>query len=302
MDKQLLPEELVREHAEQTVKKAEKVWNIYHRGMLLFNELYDRLLGEVFYEGVYDFLENRGLKMDMMEDRFACFQKDMETFRKGSRQEEGSFSPWLFTRDKKEAACLEDHRQVLLLLDLLYLPAEYFEPFLKSPGVTEPENVYAHGYSSCDAYFIRYTCRDDGGLLSDPSPVGKTFTLTDHYGLKSVLTITKVRSFRYRTEPDYDAEYILAHPESFPSGIEYLAEGSIEGYTEVPRTNSTEIRVHVRRGQIEDISYYEYLKDCCAFREFPLWQPYIKERRAFEEKRKSIFVAAVKKLDQGTAK
>ena len=168
--------------------------------------------------------------------------------------------------------------------------------------MTAPENEWAHGYGPCAAYFIRYTCRDDGGLLSDLSPVGKTFTLTDHYGLKAVLTITKVRSFRYWKEPDYDAEYILSHPESFPVGIEYLAEGSIEGYTEVPRTNSTEIRVYVRRGKIEDISYYEYLKDYCAFCEFPLWQPYIKERRAFEEKRKSIFMDAVKKLDQGTAK
>ena len=296
MDLQHLSEEMIKAHAGLTLKKAERIWEYYRRGVVTTEELYGRLCDAVAHEGVYGLLKKSGLEMDLQKDRFECFRKDREAFQKGPEQEEGSFSPWLFTLDKKEAACPEDHRLVLLLLDLLHLPAGYFEPFQESPGVIVPENIYAHGFGPCTAYFINYTCRDDGGLLSDPSPAGKTFTLTDHYGLKAALTIRKVRSARYWKEPDYYGEYILYYPESFPSGIEYLARGSIEGYTEVPGTNDTEIRIDVKDGKIKSISYYEYIQDNRAFCAFPLWQPFFKERKAFGERRESIFKVAADQL------
>ena len=293
---QHLSQELVQENADLALKNAKRTWNWYRRGAVLPEELYSRLYKELVEKGVFDFLKERGLKMDLEEGRFECFLNDMEAFQKSLRQGGGSPSPWLFKELRKEAACPEDHRLVLLLLDLLHLPAEYFRPFRSSPGVVRPERVYVHGYGPCTAWYINYTCRDDGGLLSDPSPVGKTFTLTDHYGLEAALTITKVRSAHCRKEPDYDAEYILSHPESFPSGIEYLARGSIEGYTEVPRSSPTEIRICVRQGKIKSIDYYEYIKDNWAFCAFPIWQPFFKEEKAFGERSESIFKAAADEL------
>ena len=296
MGSQHLSQELVQEKAGLTFKNAERIWKRFRRGMILQEEMYSSLYGEIVVEGVFDFLKEGGLKMDLEEDRFECFLKDWEAFQKGLRQEGGIPSPWLFTEHGKEAACPEDYRLILLLLDRLHLPAEYFRPFRASPDAARPERVYVHGYGPCTAWYIDYTCRDDGGLLSDPSPVGKTFTLTDHYGLKAALTVTKVRSARYWKEPDYDAEYILSHPEAFPSGIEYLTVGAIEGYTEVPRTNDTDIRIWVEDGKIKSISYSEYILDNWAFCAFPLWQPFFKEQKAFGERLDSIFKAAADEL------
>lgn len=296
MGSQHLSQELVQEKAGLTLKNAERIWKRYCRGMMLPEEMYDSLYGEIVAEGVFGFLKERGLKMDLEEGRFECFLKDMEALQKGLRQGEGSPSPWLFTENGKEAACPENHRHVLLLLDQLHLPAEYFRPFRASPDAARPERVYVHGYGPCTAWCIDYTCRDDGGLLSESSPVGKTFTLTDHYGLKAALTVTKVRSAHYWKEPDYDAEYILSHPESFPSGIEYITVGSIEGYTEVPRTNDTEIRIFVEDRKIKSIRYSEYILDNWAFCAFPLWQPFFKEQKAFGERLESIFKAATDEL------
>ena len=101
MDKQHLSEELVREHAERTVKRAEKTWNSYHRGFLTQEDVYEDLHKEVLGEGVLDFLKESGLKMDLREDRFVCFQKDSEAFRKGAAQAECSPSPWLFSEQTK---------------------------------------------------------------------------------------------------------------------------------------------------------------------------------------------------------
>ena len=72
--------------------------------------------------------------------------------------------------------------------------------------------------------------------------------------------------------------------------------GSIEGYTEVPRTNDTDIRIWVEDGKIKSISYSEYILDNWAFCAFPLWQPFFKEQKAFGERLEGIFKAATDEL------
>ena len=73
MGSQHLSQELVQEKAGLTFKNAERIWKRFRRGMILQEEMYSSLYGEIVVEGVFDFLEEGGLKMDLKEDRFECF-------------------------------------------------------------------------------------------------------------------------------------------------------------------------------------------------------------------------------------
>ena len=77
---QHLSQELVQENADLALKNAKRTWNWYRRGAVLPEELYSRLYKELVEKGVFDFLKERGLKMDLEEGRFECFLNDMEAF------------------------------------------------------------------------------------------------------------------------------------------------------------------------------------------------------------------------------
>lgn len=61
---------------------------------------------------------------------------------------------------------------------------------------------------------------------------------------------------------------------------EFLAEGSIEGYTTQERHGSQEILVRLTSpDKINSLAYSEYSEDYNAFSDYPLWQEYLAEQR-----------------------
>ena len=56
---QHLSQELVQEKAGLTLKNAERIWKRYCRGMMLPEEMYESLYGEIVVEGLFGFLKER---------------------------------------------------------------------------------------------------------------------------------------------------------------------------------------------------------------------------------------------------
>lgn len=285
MKERHLSEASVREHAGEILKRAEREWKLRHMGCLTDEEWYLRTEKALIYAGVMEFLAENGLQPDLRGGRFIAFKRDQEAFHKGMGPVEWGASPWL-TVSPGEAAGPEDHCLTLQLMELLHLGADCFRPFETEAPC--PRNRESHAWHRCRACDLDFGCRDDGGLLSDPDPVGKTFILAGDYGLKAALTIREDKSGGDRS--DYDPEALAgdaANAAFCRNGI-LSAVGSIEGYTQDLRTEGPEVLIRISRGKVTGLSYYESPGDREAHRAFPLWQQYYKEMQTFCREREKI--------------
>lgn len=266
-----LSEERVREHMEAVLMHAEGRWIRYSRGFMTDGEWYEMMQDVLIRAGVISYLEKNGLYMDLDPEKglYDAFKAELEAFHKGAWTSQGSLSSWLFPIRGKEAADPEDHRLALFLTEGLHLRAECFMPFqTKAPA---PGNIEGHSWHDCRAFCLDFGCTDDGGLLTDPAPAGRTFTLTGRYGLKAVLTIK-----------ENQREGCGCLNAQFP------AEGSIEGYTADVRTGSPDVLIRASCGKVKYLFYYEFPEDWKAMRHFPLWKQYFEERQIFFEERHRI--------------
>ena len=146
-------------------------------------------------------------------------------------------------------------------------------------GIVAPIKHWTHTFNGAAAYVIGYDCIDDGGLLADDFPVGKTYELTSELGLKAVVTITEDRRKDDRNNMDYD--------EMMPMG-EYLAEGYIERHTPIKRDDPKVVIRTNGCGKITRLGIVETNRDVEAFWKYPLWKEYFDWTRNYQNNRDKI--------------
>lgn len=158
------------------------------------------------------------------------------------------------------------------MLDRFHIPPELFTPFPE--GLLDPDEELLHRYHSVDQMGVKFHCMDDGGLLADPDPVGKTFRLRNDLGLEAVLTIKEDRRNENRNGMDFD-ERIYVTPQGFYClKAEFLAEGYLEGYTAKERSCNPAFLIRTDGYKVDWLAWYENADDRRARQAFPLWQEF----------------------------
>ncbi len=121
--------------------------------------------------------------------------------------------------------------EVLQLVDAILIPICAYEPI--PPEIPEPVMDSIHVYANKSIYGIPFNCVDDGGLLSDSNPVGKSFDLTRNDGVKMHIMITE---FRPEGTPYKHRNFVFSE-----TSDHYLGIGTIDDYyfknTIPPREN-----------------------------------------------------------------
>ncbi len=214
--------------------------------MLTDNECWS-WMHSTFIEHFYDLLRNNGLRTNLNSKSWLRFLDDYALWSGNGTPCSLIEEPWLLDdnlddhyEDKfwlaairpargygatssafvfENEASIHDKSQFFKLMEAFRITTEYFEPLPE--GIIAPDKHWTHTYTGGCTYVIGYNCVDDGGLLAESDPVGKTYILNNDLGLKAVVTITEDRRKQDRGQMDYDDFY--------PMG-EYLSEGNIEGY------------------------------------------------------------------------
>ena len=121
--------------------------------------------------------------------------------------------------------------EVLQLVDAILIPICVYKHI--PPEIPEPVLDCIHVYANKSIFGIPFKCVDDGGLLSDSNPVGKSFHLMRNDGVKMHITITE---FRPKGTPYKHRNYVFSE-----TSDHYLGIGTIDDYyfknTTPPREN-----------------------------------------------------------------
>ena len=265
--KDALTDELIEAAAAKAYAEFERAGENYRAGLLGNVEFADKML-YAFVGGFWEPLRDSGLKLRIDCKNYPGFVKEYEAYRRGS--EPTGEASWLCHGE--HMASPGDRRRFFALMDKFELTPEFFAPI--PDGLPRPELTGIHAWNDVESCIIEFNCEDDGGLLGDPSPVGKTFTLTDGRGIRAFLTVKEDRRGTDRNGMDLDEQVYET-----PSGIlvlkaEFLAEGSIEGYTAEERTCDPSVLIRLRDGKVSSLSFYRNNDDIIAFNSFHLWKEY----------------------------
>ena len=276
MAQQRLTKELVDTAVTNYRHKTEKVANLYQRGMISEDEAC-RVVAHAFHDAFWALIKRSYLKLDLNTANYEQFQKEYQIFLTGSDLIEHTHVPWLFdTKSGPEDASEEDQRLVFLLMEQMHIPPSLFEPI--SDSVIKPNKIYCHTYRSASVISISFECIDDGGLLSDYKPLGKNFTLVNTLGLKAEVTIKEDRRKENRMGMDFDEMVFQTESGLYVEKAEFLAEGSIEGYTAKDRSGNRDILIRlISPDRIHSLAYWENEEDYAAYSHYSLWQEYLAE-------------------------
>ena len=274
MNQQRLTDELV----EATVNKIfadYHLWgNLYKRGINTKEESYQRMEISI-HESFWKLIRENNLKLCLSEANFPYFCKEFENHVKGDTSDNQDHISWLYdVAEEKCEASLNDQRLFFDLMEKLRLTSDYFEPL--------PENIPSfdvyqiHQYAFEGIYSTNFNCIDDGGLLEDETPIGKTFRIKNELGLNAVVTIEKK-----------DSKY---HETSTRTPVEFTATGYIEGYTAIERTCNPEITIWIGKDKRLPwhLTFWMNGNDSNARSQYPLWQEFLQCCNAKGEKQHSI--------------
>ena len=249
------------DNIEECYSQFRRICESWHRGYLTRETVEDEFR-KVFWKGFFHFIEDCGLLIQLKWTDWnngIRFADDYQMWKNGERPCSTRGSIWLADRGGRlrggkeygeEASC-SDKIQFFRLMEAFNMPPEYFQTFPEGtvcPDVLtgrEPQDLLI-GWKIWD---------DDGGLLSDSFQLGDTVTLTDHYGLKSFITIT---------------EHLASNEEKRSRRIseDYIGAGTIEGYT---TSRSRQIRIGILDGKIRYLHTTSDNEDRELFDSFPLW-------------------------------
>ena len=267
-----LSDELVESKTETIFKDfrriGEKYWGGYLTEETAFQEIVRRF-NDVFPK----LFSDNHLKLCLNDTNYPIFVKEYENYKTGSESKDESHIPWLFdVSDEQCEATESDQRKFFDLMTRFLVTPDYFEPY--PDDKSSPNVVPIHQYRDSGVYGIRFNCIDDGGLLADESPVGKTYTLMNDMGQEAVLTIKEDRRGIDRNDLDFDEIVTATEQGLIVVKAEFLAEGFIEGYTAREREQNAEVLIRLKdRGtKIYWLAYWQDSNDSKAFFEYPMWQ------------------------------
>ena len=277
--KQHLNDELVSKAIGRTFEEFERTGSKYRKGFMTREEC-RRLLLYSFQNGFWMVLRENGLVLQIDGSNFAPFASEFRAFRSGRPAEAPNHAAWLFDSGFGSAEASYADRMLFFRLAESYgLTDEFFSPL--PDHIVSPERELVHVWKYVTAYSILFRCIDDNGLFRDPSPAGKSFVLKNDLGLHAILTIKEDRRNTDCSGLDFDELVTETDKGIVVRKAEFLAYGSIEGYTSPDRSGDPDILIRIRNGKICRMAYYESPDDARVFAAFPLWQDYF---RAVSEK------------------
>lgn len=268
MPEKLSITEKFREVQANNNKELQALFDNYYSGLSSENEL--KFFVRKVFESFYSFLYENGIRTKFSVENRKDFLEDYEKWSHGESLDCTSTQPWLFHYSKDSGygcAASETEKAIHFeIMELCKLSLEYNEP-LPEDAVIPDIRIPKYGDGFVDDIV------DDGGLVCDKEPVGKTFVLTDKHGLKTKLLVERVGGDWL--EGEYD----------------YLGMGTIEGYTS---SNPVKIKIFLWQGKVVSLRVYISGYDArreheMAFRKFPLWQKFV----AWMDKNHLIYEAGV---------
>ena len=298
MSDQRLTEELVREKTREVFERYRRIARMWQRGILSTEAAVEEMLPG-FYGIFPKLLSDCGLVLRIKEDSYRQFAREYEAYRGGRFSEEfpekfpEEEDPWLRERGKEgRPASAEEKRLFFRLMERFHVEPEYYKPVAQNVPV--PDLVPIHQYQTAGVYGIHFRCVDDGGLLADSSPEGKTFALKNELGLTARLTIREDRRGKNRSGLDFDELVMETEQGSLVLLAEFLAEGEIEGYTAPVREGHREvlIRLGERGTKVRWLAFWQDPADAEAFGRYGLWQ----ESRVYARRREEIRDRILKRL------
>lgn len=271
---QRLTEELVTSSVDEAFEQFKRCGRLYKRGCLDYNSYYTKMFN-IILEYYFRFLSDIGLKNVSCPKSWERLLEDYALWSEGKEPDSTIGQPWLIdkrstdeARKSKEVskttnveieASIKDKSQFFKLMEKYHIPIDFYTPIPED--IIAPYLNWMHTYSDNSLYQIIFYCIDDGGLLEEENPVGKTYTLINKLGLKAVLTITEVRKIQKE-----DSRSLYG---------KYLSTGYVEGYTAIER-EYPEVGIEIDKdGSI--LAFHTYLdrKDMSVFNNYPLWQNYL---------------------------
>ena len=234
----------------------------YKKGCMIRDDLVSRFNSE-FHETFYNYLDSKRLVLRFNEKRWERFIADYSLWKKNEKPSAQAGEPWLLYYEDYLEASILDKISFFKLMDEYLVPVERFKPARDS--CIRPRHRYL-GYGDGIAGVVTFKLIDDGGLSTDPDPIGKTFTLVDDLGLKAVIEI-----IRKTPEEDNRCDNRMES--------KYDAIGTIEGYTS---TRKRKIYVSEIDRQVGFYVCDVHNDDLDVLHSLPLWKEfneYIAEKR-----------------------
>ncbi len=271
-----LSDEIVNTKLDGILKAFQKTGAFWRRGILTEEEV-RKELAEGFFSVFMTFFKENCLELRLDKENYACFAGEFEAYQSGSEPAASAHLPWLYDTEKTPCeAAGEDRRQFFRLMNVFHVAPDYFKAPEYPENMAVPDRVPVHTYHSSCVMGTHFNCVDDGGLVSDESPVGKTFTLENDLGLRAVLTVREDRRNKDRHGLDFDEMVCPAEEGMLVLKAEFLAEGYIDGYTSHVRKHNPEVLIRLADGgkKVFWLAYREDGDDWKAYREHPLWHDY----------------------------
>ncbi len=237
---------------DESIKQA---FGDYRRGFLTDSDL--KCAVRNAFDSYALFWSEQGIKRKISNKSWEGFLSDYQAWKSGKPLGDGGNRPWLVYSSYRFEGIhptSDIEKDVFFkIMEICQFPVNYYEPM---PEELPIPDMRITAYGSGNIWDIV----DDGGLIGDPAPVGKTFILTDKYGLKTTVTIQQQGMDDRRDNCDY------------------FGYGTIEGYTS---NNPVKIDIDYRDNLVEyvrvRIDGYDIRHEHDeVFKSYPLWQEYFK--------------------------
>lgn len=239
----------------------------YAVGLLVKREFRQHARNVLYGPDVRSFCEfSGGLRYRFTQSTWGRAQEDYLMWQNGDVPCSNEGTPWLIVSgDASKEASSADKCQFFRLLEAFHVGLDFFEPAPQE--IVNPERDHVHSYFDGEAVRIGFHCVSDGGLLSDPSPCGKTFELRSDKGLKAVLHVKAVNGIH---QPAIN---------TFGYNFDFRCVGYVEGYTAENRGESDIYVILSPDGRIEHLGLLMDGRDEKVFSSFPLWGDFLTWRR-----------------------
>lgn len=250
-----------------------KLYRLERRGVLTEDMLRDELISDALYAMNLLFSKN-GLRRRIDHGNWPRFLDDHALFKAGGQAGSVPENDWLrynACEDRQRSGREENvpyawvsapgwaKEQFFRVIDEFCVPPEYFAPMPKD--IPDPNDIMTHRYGSSSDHLITFECVDDGGLLHDPDPAGRHFSLIGPQGTRAEITVLRVYA------PGEEKEFRNHHLPVQAGSME--AKGWLEGYM-TEREHS--LSIDRPRGRVLSFSVTLDNDDENLFFSYPLWE------------------------------